>query len=51
MYIIANRFQAHLVEALVCKTYHNLTVLAELLASKDDMHRKMQIIKFVIQDC
>ena len=40
---------AHLVDAIVCKTYHNLTILAEILAQKDDMNRKLQIVKFVQQ--
>ena len=38
---------SQLVELTTHKAYHDLTVLAEILASKDDMSRKYEIITFV----
>ena len=33
----------------VHKTYHNLTIMAETLNAKNDMNKKLEIVKFVQQ--
>ncbi|XP_036065625.1 mediator of RNA polymerase II transcription subunit 14 isoform X2 [Oryzias melastigma] len=35
-----------LIEYLLCRTYHEITVLAELLPRKTDMERKIEIVQF-----
>ena len=35
-----------LIESILQKTYHDLTVLAELLPRKTDMERKIEIVQF-----
>jgi hypothetical protein len=38
---------SQLVDLTVHKTYHQLSVLAEILSAKEDMTRKLEIISFV----
>ena len=35
----------HLIEFIVQRTYHELTVLSELLPRKNDMERKIEIVQ------
>ena len=38
---------SQLVDLTIHKAYHELTVLAEILSGKEDMTRKLEIIRFV----
>ena len=38
-----------MVDAIVHKTYHNLTIMAEVLNAKTDQQKKLEIVKFVQQ--